>query len=258
MTRFSSSVSRPVIVSSTSLPNDRDEIAHGARERIEHRADRQHRQIDDVLPQFFGDQRQARLVVADVGDERSHAAEMRVERVGVLAQFRDPAARGRRQPRFADAIAQPRERQFDAAQLGVALGGLQALDDHLGRQVREAVQLLDRDAQRLTRRRAACATQARASSRPARCRSRPPARPCRAASSSTRAAIRSRLRKTRSKARAVDDAHVALRGHEQILELVRDLRDVDEAEHLRGALQAVRLAKDLGDDLRRLRLRLEA
>ena len=50
------------------------EIANRPREGVEHRRHRKHRQFDDVLPQFLGDQRQLRLVIADVHEQRAHPA----------------------------------------------------------------------------------------------------------------------------------------------------------------------------------------
>ena len=64
------------------------EVAHRARERVEHRRDRQHRQLDDVLAQLFGDEIEAHAIVAEVHEELAHAARHRVERIGVLGELR--------------------------------------------------------------------------------------------------------------------------------------------------------------------------
>ncbi len=64
------------------------EVAHRARERVEHRRDRQHRQLDDVLAQLFGDEIEAHAIVAEADEELAHAARDRVERVGVVGELR--------------------------------------------------------------------------------------------------------------------------------------------------------------------------
>ena len=56
----------------------------------------------------------------------------------------------------------------------------------------------------------------------------------------------------------VDQPRIPFRRDKQILELMRDLRDVNEPEHLRRAFQAMRFAKDVRDDLRGLAAVLRA
>ena len=94
---LSSSVSRPRIVELDFLVERAGEVAHRARERVEDGRDRQHRQLDDVLAQLFGDEVEAHAVVAEVDQELAHAARHRVERVGVLGELlsRDRSRRTR-------------------------------------------------------------------------------------------------------------------------------------------------------------------
>ena len=127
------------------------EVAHRARKRVEHRRDRQHRQLDDVLAQLFGDEVEAHAIVAEVHEKLAHAARHRVERVGVVGELRAAIDIGRvgRQARLAHAIAQAAEHALEPAQLGMTLERLETLHDHLGRQVRQPVELFNRHAKRL-------------------------------------------------------------------------------------------------------------
>ena len=70
---LSSSVSRPRIVDLDFLVERPRQVAHRARKRVEHRRHRQHRQLDDVLPQLFGDEIQAHAIVAEIDEELAHA-----------------------------------------------------------------------------------------------------------------------------------------------------------------------------------------
>ncbi len=127
------------------------EVANRPRKRVENRCDRQHGQLDDVLAQLFRDQVEPHAVVAEADQKLAHAPGHRVERVGMLGELRDPIGRAGvwRQASFAHAIAKMVEHPFQAPQLCVPLEGLEALDDHLGREMRQPVELLDRHAQRL-------------------------------------------------------------------------------------------------------------
>ena len=124
------------------------QVARRARERVEHRQQRQHREADHVLPELFGDEIEAHPVVAELAAELAQAAAELLQRFGVLAEFRGGAAFGRgREPRLARAVAQPAERGIQAPQFDVPLRGLEALDDELRREVRQAVELLHRHAE---------------------------------------------------------------------------------------------------------------
>jgi hypothetical protein len=207
------------------------QVAHGAREGIEDGRHRQHGQLDHVMPQLLGDQRQLGLIVADARHQGAQAPHDRVQRIGIVAELGDAAAGGRRQSRFAHAIAQPRDRKLDAPQLGVSLRRLQALNHHFRREMGQAVKLLDGDAQRL------------ALGSPARLRFA-----LRSAFRLRRSGFGGRVAGARRRARGlavrqlldaggdqvetaehqiegarVDQPHVALRGDEQLFELMRDL-----------------------------------
>ena len=63
------------------------QVADRPRERVEHRRDRQHRQLDDVLAQLFGDEIQAHAIVAEADQKLAHAPRDRIERVGMLGEL---------------------------------------------------------------------------------------------------------------------------------------------------------------------------
>ena len=126
------------------------QVAHGAWERLEHRRERQHRQLDDVLAQLFGNVGEPHAVVAEVGQQQAHAAPNRLKGIGVLAEFLGPALRRRRQSPFAQPIPQAAHLRLFASQLVVARGGLEALQDHLRREHGQAFELLEGHAQRMT------------------------------------------------------------------------------------------------------------
>src|SRR2546421_751506 len=99
------------------------EVANRPRKRVEPRGDRQHRELDDVLPQLFGNQIQADAVVAEVDKELAHPPRQTVERVGVVRELCAAIHSGRvgGEARFPDAVAKTAEEALYPAQLGVPL-----------------------------------------------------------------------------------------------------------------------------------------
>ena len=74
-----------------------------------------------------------------------------VERVGVIGELCAAIVIGGlgRKSRLAHAVAKAAEHALEPSQLGVALEGLEALHDHLRREMGETVELLNRHAKRL-------------------------------------------------------------------------------------------------------------
>ena len=256
------------------------EIARGAREGVEHRVQRQHREADHVLPELLGDEVEAHPIVAELAAELPEAPAELLQRFGVLAEGGAGAVCGRgREARFTRAIAQPAERGVQTAQLDVPLRGLEALDDQLRREMRQAVQFFHRDAERLPhgpgrlRRRPGCRVRRRGRGRAVlrgthRARRQAAERPAQRGDVRGRAdPARELLHADRQRVdRAEDDVEgdgvepprVLLRGHEHFFEVVHDLRDVEEPEHARRALQVVALPQHLRHRILRARHFLEA
>ena len=196
-----------------------------------------------------------------------------VERIGVLGELRAAidVARLGRQARLAHAVAQLAEHALEPAQLGMPLERLEALHDHLGRQMRKPVELFNRHAQRLPQllrfRRGAWPPGRSDPSTSVDDRRRlPSSLPGRAQSGELVADVAD-LDGVHLAARqlldaqihlvdaaeddvervAVEERRIGLRRDEQLFELMGDLGDVGEAEHQRRAFDAVSLAQRLGD-----------
>src|SRR5687768_9953540 len=105
----------------------------------------------DMNAFFSNDPAPPEIYTLSLHDALPISARHRIKRIGVVGELRTAIelACVRREACFAYTIAQTAEHALESAQLRMALECLETLHDHLGRKMREPVELFDRHAQRL-------------------------------------------------------------------------------------------------------------
>ena len=193
-----------------------------------------------------------------------------VERIRIFGELGAAidGARLRRQARFAHPVAEPAEHALEPPQLGVPLERFEAVHHHLGREVCEPIELLDGHAERVAELRAFRGRDGRGGTRrrvagqlhptPFESRIQQGGEPGADVADFDRVHLAAR-QAFDARRHLIDGAEDDVEGvvveqrrlrfgrNEQLFELMRYLRDVGEAEHQRGALDAVGLAEGFGD-----------